>query len=446
MIFFRHLLSLLIIASCILHSKESRPNIILIMADDLGVETMSSYGGTSYHTPNLDRLAENGTRFEHCYSQPICTPSRVQIMTGKYNVRNYTRFGVLPRSETTFAQILKEEGYATCIAGKWQLGSEKDAPQYFGFDESLLWQHIGSGRKIINGKRVDKRYENPILQKNGNNIEYNNGEFAPDLMVEFISEFIQKNKEQPFLVYYPMILTHCPFVPTPHSDNWNPDSPGSASYKGEEVYFSDMVEYVDHLVGKIENVLKENNLIENTYLIFTGDNGTDRPVVSEFNGYNFPGRKGTMTDGGTHVPLIVSCPGTVDESVNSDLIDFSDFFPTLCEIAEVKLYKENHLLDGRSFLPQLIGYNGKPREYVYCWYNRNMEPGKTRATARNQQYKLHLNGDFYDIKNDKMEVKPLNIKTLSPTQIQIFERLQNVLDHYAQFDTLENYIESDATK
>ena len=183
MIFFRHLLSLLIIASCILHSKESRPNIILIMADDLGVETMSSYGGTSYHTPNLDRLAESGTRFEHCYSQPICTPSRVQIMTGKYNVRNYTRFGVLPRSETTFAQILKEEGYATCIAGKWQLGSEKDAPQYFGFNESLLWQHIGSGRKIINGKRVDKRYENPILQKNGSNIEYNNGEFAPDLMI-----------------------------------------------------------------------------------------------------------------------------------------------------------------------------------------------------------------------------------------------------------------------
>lgn len=406
------------------------------MADDLGVETMSSYGGTSYHTPNLNRLAKNGMRFEHCYSQPICTPSRVQIMTGKYNVRNYTKFGVLPRSETTFANILKGKGYATCIAGKWQLGSEKDAPQYFGFDESLLWQHIGSGRKVINGKRIDKRYVNPILQKNGTHIEYVNGEFAPDLMVEFISKFIQNNKGQPFLVYYPMILTHCPFVPTPHSDNWNPNSLGSDSYKGDARYFSDMVEYVDYLVGKIENVLKENDLIENTYLIFTGDNGTDRSIESEFNGHNFPGRKGTMTNGGTHVPLIVSCPGTINKSVQSNLVDFSDFLPTLCEIAGAQSFDEDRIIDGRSFLGELHGHSSIPRKYVYCWYNRDMVQGKTKVTARTKRYKLYKTGEFYDLENDSLEKTPMNKSSLNLKETEILEELRHVLDHYEQFDSL----------
>ncbi|MEC7235473.1 MAG: sulfatase-like hydrolase/transferase, partial [Verrucomicrobiota bacterium] len=283
-----------------------KPNIVLIMADDLGLETMGSYGGTLYKTPNLDRLAANGMRFEHCYAQPICTPSRVQLMTGQYNVRNYTKFGLLPRGEVTFAHKLKAKGYATCIAGKWQLGREKDAPQHFGFEEALLWQHTRDGRMKIDGKRVDKRYENPILEKNGEPLEYNDGEFAPDLMVDFILDFIERKTEQPFLVYYPMILTHCPFVPTPHSEDWDPTSAGSTTHKGDKAYFGDMVKYVDHLVGKIEAELKRHGLLENTYLIFTGDNGTARPIVSMLKGEPFPGRKGTLTNGGTHVPLIVS--------------------------------------------------------------------------------------------------------------------------------------------
>ena len=268
-----------------------KPNIVLIMADDLGLETMGSYGGTSYKTPNLDRLAANGARFEHCYAQPICTPSRVQLMTGQYNVRNYTKFGLLPRDEITFAHRLKAEGYATCIAGKWQLGREKDAPQHFGFDEALLWQHTRDGRMKIDGTRVDKRYENPILEKNGEPLVYDDGEFAPDLMVDFILDFIERKTEQPFLVYYPMILTHCPFVPTPHSEDWDPTNPGSSTHKGDKTYFGDMVEYVDHLVGKIEAELDRHGLLENTYLIFTGDNGTDRSIVSMLTASPSPGVK-----------------------------------------------------------------------------------------------------------------------------------------------------------
>ena len=414
---------------------QDRPNIVLIMADDLGFETMGSYGGTSYNTPNLDRLAANGARFEHCYAQPICTPSRVQIMTGQYNVRNYKKFGLLPRSEITFAHKLKEQGYATCIAGKWQLGTQKDAPQQFGFDEALLWQHTGSGRKHIDGKRIDKRYENPILEKNGATFEYHNGEFAPDLMVDFIVDFIERKKDQPFLVYYPMILTHCPFMPTPQSEDWNPNSIGSPTYKGDKRYFKDMVEYVDHLVGKIEAELDRQGLLENTYLIFTGDNGTDHPVVSMLNGQPFPGRKGRLTDGGTHVPLIASRPGKIPANVHKDLIDFSDFLPTFCEIAGAST--EPLTLDGRSFLPQLHGETGKPRDFVYCWYNRDMQPGATQISARNQRYKLYASGAFYDVPNDQQETHPLTDADLNPEQRVIKAELQAVIEHYDQFDRVE---------
>ena len=427
------ILLLLLAALCTAHA-ERPANIILILADDLGYETLSVNGSESYTTPNLDRLAANGARFEHCYSQPLCTPSRVQIMTGQYNVRNYQKFGILPREETTFAHKLKEQGYATCIAGKWQLGMEKESPQHFGFDEALLWHHTYYGRARVDGQRVDKRYENPILDKNGERIEFNNGEFAPDLMVDFIADFIHRKKDQPFLVYYPMILTHCPFVPTPHSDDWDPTSKGSNSYKGDARYFGDMVEYVDHLVGRIEAELERQGLLENTYIIFTGDNGTDRPVVTQFNGAEYPGRKGEMTNAGTHVPLIVSRPGTIPTGLYDELVDFSDFFPTLCEIAGSDT--EALTLDGHSLVSQLHGGASTPRDYIYCWYNRKATPGKTQIFARNQRYKLYQTGKFYDIANDLWEKQPLDASCLSPEQAETKSSLQAVLDHYKQFDQI----------
>src|SRR5687767_6637842 len=121
--------------------EATRPNIILIMADDLGYECIGANGGTSYRTPVLDRLASQGMRFEHCYVQPLCTPTRVQLMTGIYNVRNYVNFGGMDPNATTFANLLKNNGYSTCITGKWQLGQDPRLPQKFGFDEACLWQH-----------------------------------------------------------------------------------------------------------------------------------------------------------------------------------------------------------------------------------------------------------------------------------------------------------------
>ena len=157
------------------------------------------------------------------------------------------------------------------------------------------------------------------------------------------------------------------------------------------------------------------------------------------NGQPFPGRKGTLTDGGTHVPLIVSRPGTVPAKVHNDLIDFSDFLPTFCEIANSST--DGLTLDGNSFLPQLHGEKGKPREFIYCWYNRDMKPGKTQATARNQRYKLYRNGEFYDVPNDLQEKQPLGTESLAPEQFAIKEELQDVLNHYEQFDRLAQVID-----
>ncbi|RLI48464.1 MAG: arylsulfatase [Candidatus Thorarchaeota archaeon] len=404
---------------------SAKPNIILIMADDLGYECIGANGGTSYKTPVLDKLARTGVRFEHCYSQPLCTPSRVQIMTGIYNVRNYVKFGVLDRNQTTFAHLLKERGYVTCIAGKWQLGKEPDSPKHFGFDESCLWQHT-RGKK--NKQQNDSRYPNPCLEINGKPVDCTKGEYGPDVATDFICNFIDLNKKKPFLVYYPMILTHCPFDPTPDSEDWNPKSKGSKTYKGNAKYFGDMVTYMDKMVGRIIDKLDELGLRNNTLVLFTGDNGTDKPIVSMMAGREVAGNKGAMTDGGTHVPLIAAWPGIISNGkVSRDLVDFSDFLPTICEVAGATVPPILNI-DGRSFLSQLKGEKGIPRDWIYCWYSRNGGP-TGKEWARNQRYKLYRTGEFFDISKDALENNPLS--NLSPEAQEVRSMLQKALNQYA---------------
>jgi len=164
---------------------DSRPNIILILADDIGFETLSAYGSASYKTPRLDKLAQKGMRFDQCYAQPLCSPSRLQIMTGKSNFRNYERWGYLNQNETTFAGILKSKGYATCIAGKWQLKGDEFAPYKSGFDEYLLWNIVDTS------STYNERYKNPRVVQNGKSIKYNNGEYGPQIFSNFIKNFME---------------------------------------------------------------------------------------------------------------------------------------------------------------------------------------------------------------------------------------------------------------
>lgn len=400
-------------------------NILLIMADDFGYECVGANGGQSYFTPNIDRLANQGIRFSHCYSNPLSTPSRVQLMTGKYNIRNYVAFGRMDRGEITFGNLLQEKGYATCIAGKWQLGKEKDSPQHFGFEQSCLWQHM-AGAYAPDG--ADSRYANPVMEYNGRSIEYSQGEFGPDVGCDFIINFLRKNQERPFFVYYPMILTHCPFMPTPDSKDWKAER--SNTYKGKSIYFSDMVSYTDKLVGRILDELERLGLKDNTLIIFTGDNGTDRPISSLLNGKLYQGGKGKTIDSGIHVPLIVSCPNGLKDNVNDNLIDFTDFLPTLCDVAKISV-PDSLQFDGKSFYPQLFRKDAEVRQWIYCWYApREVDNKKAKVFVRNKQYKLYRSGEFYDILLDFEEKNPLPLSSLTKEQDNVYRTLKSVIERY----------------
>jgi len=371
---------------------NDQPNIIFIMADDMGYEALSSNGSESCKSPNLDKLAAKGVRFTNGFSNPICTPSRVKLMTGQYNVRNYVKFGWLDREQTTFAHQLKAAGYATAIAGKWQLGRDKDSPQHFGFEQSCLWQHTRSGRSKDGGKTIDRRFVNPQLEFNGVEKDFTSGEYAPQICTDFICDFIDQNKKKPFLVYYPMILTHCPFDPTPDSTDWDPKRLGSTTYKGDrndpQRHFRDMVAYADKAVGQIVAQLEKSGVRDNTLIIFTGDNGTDTPIVTPWNGTKVVGGKGTMSDTGTRVPLIVNWPVGIQQPgrVVDDLVEFTDMFPTICEVTGAKLPK-NHPADGASIVPVLRNQaDARKKDWIYIWYLK-------QVMVRNKQYSFLANQD-----------------------------------------------------
>ena len=400
-------------------AAAKKPNIVLIMADDMGYECVGANGSTFYKTPNIDRLAAGGMRFEHCYSQPLCTPSRVQIMTGRYNARNYVTFGLLHPKEITFGNVLKAAGYKTCIAGKWQLKGGMEGPTKFGFDEYCLWQLT----------RKPCRYPNPGLEINGKAVNYKNGEYAPDIVSDYLVDFIKRNKDKPFFAYYPMILPHWPFQPTPDSKDWDPKEMKEWPRKRwNRAHFKDMVTYADKLVGKIDNVLRDLGIRENTLLIFTGDNGTYAGITSPFKGSDYRGGKGTTLNAGTHVPLIASWPGTIKKgTVSQDLIDFSDMLPTFAALGGGKV-PTDRIIDGRSFLPQLKGEKGNPRDWVFCWYERDGIRPNVKRYARTHKYKLYKSGKFYNIPADELEKNDLHPETIDPQAKEVRAKLQAVID------------------
>jgi len=403
-----------------------QPNIILIMADDLGKECIGAYGCTEYETPVLDGLAAKGIRFDYCFAQPICTPSRVQIMTGKYNHRNYTGFGLLDPKEKTFGNLLRDAGYKTCIAGKWQLGGDVDTPDDFGFDEYCLW-FLYPPENQPGGKHQGRRYWEPYrFWENGKMKEVAEDAYGPDLVCDYVNGFIgRQKKDEPFFVYFPMLLTHAPFDPTPSSPADAPREFAQWKYKDDK-YLKDMVEYMDQSIGRIIHALEMNGLAENTIIVFTGDNGTDKVATTETTNGPVKGGKGLMTDGGTHVPLIIYNPLHKPAShVSDNLIDFSDFYPTLAEIAEVT--SGSRPADGVSFAAQLCGKKGTPREWVFSHYWKNgRSPDGTTDSARNHRYRLYSDGRFYDVVTDVLEESP--IKQGSPEQNKVREKLKKAIE------------------
>jgi arylsulfatase A len=409
LLFFSVLLGFL----CFAVEAAGKPNVILIMADDVSWEAFGCYGAEDYQTPHIDSLAANGIRFDHCYSTPICTTSRVQIMTGTYNFRNYTHFGYLDPSEQTFGYLMQQAGYKTAIAGKWQLNGlynsipghdDPTRPQQAGFDESLLWQVTTTK----NDKNGGERFWSPPLEHNGRFVsaEENQYKYGPDLLCEFVCDFIQRHQDEPFFVYYPMVLVHDPFIPTPDTIGDASRGPSAnKSQKGKEKEnFIAMVNYMDKIVGRIVAQVEAIDQLDNTIILFTADNGTNTRITSGWNGMQIKGGKGGMTDMGTHVPLVVSWHGhTPHGTVCSDLINFPDFYQTLVDLntMEPRLTAAKNY-DGRSFLPQLTGKTGSPRSWAFCHYQPywNKQPGQF---ARTQSYKLYRDGRFYNVPQDLRE-------------------------------------------
>ena len=404
--------------------KTKRPNIILLMNDDMGYECLSCNGSTSYNTPVLDQLAKNGMRFTNCFSQPLCTPSRVKIMTGKYNNKNYIDFAYLDKNQKTFGHVMQAAGYKTMIAGKWQLNGVQTAesgyedvnrPYQFGFDEYCLWWLTSKG----------SRFADPRIIANTKPLDTTIDDYGPDIVSDYITGFIERNQDKPFFVYYPMLLVHSPFQPTPDSPEWK--SLDTRTEKDNK-YFKDMVEYTDKVVEKITGILKELGLAENTIFIFTGDNGTNSAITSQTVNGEYPGGKGRLQDNGNHVPLVISWPASgIKNSINPELVEFSDFLPTFAEAANTTVPKD---IDGKSFYKLLANGNYTPRESVFVHYYPNPQTTSKRAGcfARTVEYKLYSTGKFFDMKNDKWEKSPLDVNSLNEKQTAAHSMLKAELD------------------
>ena len=417
--------------------NRQKPNIILILGDDIGFETISAYGSTTYKTPRIDNMAKGGALFQNCYAQPLCSPSRVQIMTGKSNFRNYERWGYLNQNETNFAHILKSQGYATCITGKWQLGGDEFTPYKAGFDEYLLWNIMDTS------STYNERYKDPRLLENGVSKKYSKGEYGPDLFVNYIKNFMTRKKDGPFLVYYPMVLSHKPFVPTPANgkvyENFKvvpKGEPGGSS--ADNAFFKDQMAYLDKNVGEILDKVNELGISENTLILFTGDNGTGVGINSDMkDGRKIPGMKGAPTEYGIHVPLVAYWQGKIKPGqVNNKLIDFTDFLPTITDAVNVSLPKD-FITDGRSFLPLVTGQKYIPRDWLFAHYDPQKGEFKKARFVHNREWKLYETGEIFNVAKDPEEKNVVAESSLTPDQKILINTFREVFPKMTKVEVIK---------
>ncbi len=378
--------TLLALAALCTAAESRKPNIIFILADDLGIDGVSCYGSDTHKTPQIDKLAASGTRFETCYAAPLCGPSRCLFLTGRYAFRtggigngSWQRDGPGAKSkdEWSSAKILKQAGYATGQSGKWRQVGE--TPHDWGFDEYCTDPTAGGW------------YWKDSYEKNGKQIDAGKDAYNPDIIQDFSIDFIRRHKDQPFYLYYAMHLVHKPTLHTPDS------SPGAKD--GPDCY-EDNIAFMDKQVGAIVAELEKLGLREKTLVVFSGDNGTAAGYPSPVHGRMVNGWKATMFEGGSRVPYIASWPGvTPAGTVSQDIVSFADQVPTFAELGGAKL-PEGVKIDGRSLAPQLRGEKGMPREWAYVqlgprWFVR--EPG----------YKMNEKGELFDMSDAPFVEKPV---------------------------------------
>ena len=367
-------------------ATAAKPNILFILADDLGLDGVSCYGSDVRKTPNIDKLAASGTRFETCYAAPLCGPSRCLLNTGRYAFRTggitnqswrADGPGAKSADEQPIAKLLKQAGYATGMAGKWRQVGE--TPREWGYEEYTT-DPTASGW-----------YWQTAHQQNGQEVQVPEGTYAPDVIHDFTVDFIRRHKEQPFFFYYSMHLVHTPTLHTADSAKGAPD--------GAERY-DDNIAYMDKQVGAIVAELEKLGLREKTLVIFSGDNGTALTYPSPIGGRMINGKKASMLEGGSRVPFIASWPGvTPAGKVSQDIVSFADPHATFLELAGAKA-PAGLKFDGRSFAAQLRGQPGAPRDWAY------VQLGK-KWFVRERGFKMNESGELFDMSDAPFAEKPV---------------------------------------
>jgi len=399
----------LVLVACASKPEVERPNLLLIVADDLGIEGLRTYGGEYYETPNIDALAARGVRFENVYATPLCVPSRVELLTGQYPFRTGAHAAAsegaatsaLSPSLPSFARSLRDAGYATAVAGKWHLGPLQkvpDHPQQLGFETYSLWEQ----------RNAQDRYWAPRIVQDGVLREdlIRDDVYGPDVSTDFLVEFIEKNRDRPWFALYSMVLAHRPYTATPATVKSGTESKKARGERGDLVDNRENVAYLDRLVGRLLEKLQELGLEDRTIVLFTGDNGTDAFTEMIRDGKVVRGGKSKLDEGGATVPLIVAGPGVVGGAVRPGLVDLTDFFPTLLELARVPL-PEGVVLDGKSFASDLRGESADRRSWAYV----QLGP---RWFVTDARHRLHHDGSFFDVA-ERFARPPLGLREpLSP--------------------------------
>ncbi|MEN8249105.1 MAG: sulfatase-like hydrolase/transferase [Bacteroidota bacterium] len=365
--------------------QKEKPNIIFIMTDDMGYETVSYNKVINFKTPNIDQLAREGVVFTNCDAQPLCVPTRVKLVTGQYNYRNYRGWGSFDLEFPAIGKMMQKAGYVTGAFGKWHLGK---SPEELGFDEHCYFD--GSRGDMEYSEFFKRYFYNTPLIEDGKKIT---AEYAPDKFNKRVLKFIDdhKSKKKPFFIYYPLSLAHNPFEPTPDSDN--------SSSKDWQQNFEDMVAYADKMIGKVIDKLKKDGLYDNTVIFYTADNGTKTLAHEMDSGEVIYGEKGIQMVDGVHVPLFIKYDGT--HKVVDDLVDFTDFYPTLASLAGIPGNQLSDRIDGISLFPLLEGNNVRKKPFLFSVFHHPLS-----AYIRDKHYKFYFDGRLYNIVNDPRELRP----------------------------------------
>ena len=366
-----------------------KPNIIFILADDMGYETVGFNGALNYQTPHLDTLAQESFVFTQCDAQPLCCPTRVKFVSGQFNYRSYQGWGGFAQEFPSLGEILRANGYETAVFGKWHIAK---SPPELGFDQHCIFTAYNDGLSQADHMKY-YYHEAPIFEDGvAKKVRY-----APDKFNQRVLDFIEEKKDKPFFIYHPFSLAHNPFEPTPDSEDQR-----SIDWQRN---FEDMVTYVDKLIGKVVSKLKAEGIYEDTVIFYSADNGTKTKYHKMRDGRTVYGAKGTHAHDGVHVPLLVKYNGKAQ--VSDDLVDFSDFYPTIAALAEIEELHQD--IDGVSLVPVLENRvrDGKP--YIFSLYTHPVS-----AYARDQRYKLFYDQRLFDLVADPHEERPYYLNNDTP--------------------------------